>query len=97
MNETDKSQAIVLTVCQVPAGAYRHPACEIRVHTADVDPRGRGYRDRILGVITNANRGKFTYYRQPSAHPHSDLCRALEHYRGMLCHLTPEEVRNLLH
>jgi len=46
-----QKQPIEITIVRIPQRSWRWAwRCEIRVHHADVDPYGRGYRDRCLAV-----------------------------------------------
>lgn len=47
-------RGMVYTIVGVPQRSWRYGRrCEVRVHAPDVDPRGRGYRDRCEAVHEN--------------------------------------------
>ena len=48
---------LIATIVDVKSGSWKWGIrCEVRVHRADVDPKGRGYRDRCEAVYGDLNR-----------------------------------------
>ncbi len=54
MNATGNTPNLVATIVGIPQRSWRWAKrCEVRVHRADVDPKGRGYRERCQDIYAD--------------------------------------------